>query len=602
VDKEGRPERVIVMTLKRSSDVGAELARPVSRTTSIAFLGSANWDLAGQAFARRFREATGTDAAVVPIPFGQYRVQLADAASALRSQPLDYYVFAERLDDLLDSSFGPFDLSQRDAVESRFNDYLATIRAARPVLTGTFLVLDLASARPASTTLDDATAVPGTPSGYVNDLNARLRDACASLPDCRVVSLSTLVANIGARHAAPGKYWHLGRIPWSAPLADALATRLVQTILSLRGQAARALVIDLDNTLWGGVIGDDGLEGIQLGGDYPGSAYTEIQRTVKSFRDRGIVLALCSKNTEAIAREAIEKHPGMVLRPSDFTIMRINWRDKVENLREIGDELGLGLASLCVIDDSPYEREAIRQLLPGVIVLELPEDRTEWSAALLDHPYLGSLPLTQEDRERASRYEARARVRAESAAFDNKEAYWRSLEMRLYFHRLDDRNKQRVLQLLSKTNQFNTTTRRYTEADVKRLATEGAVIVPVGLSDKYSEHEIIGVVIISTNAVGLGFSVGQHSTAVIDTFLLSCRVLGRSVDTGVLAWICGYAQSIGCRRLEGQFLPTARNAPASRVYADHRFTQVDDHTFQLDLERDAISMPAWFAVSEEVYS
>jgi len=597
MDKDGRPERVIVMTLKRNVLPGFSRASGQAEAwqhTSITFLGSANWDLAGQAFARAFRSATETVAEVLPIPFGQYRGQLADSASALRSRLLDYCVFAERLDDLLDSPYGPFDLSQRDAVESRFNDYLATIRAARDVLTGTFLVLDLASARPVSAPLDDATAVAGTPSGYVNDLNARLRDACAALPDCCVVSLSTLVAHVGARQAAPGKYWHLGRIAWSAALSDALANRLVQTILALRGHAARALVIDLDNTIWGGVIGDDGLEGIQLGGDYPGSAYTEIQRTLKSFRDRGIVLAVCSKNTDAIAREALEKHPGMVLRPSDFTVMRINWRDKVENLREIAGELGLGAASLCVIDDSPYERDAIRQLLPGVIVPELPEDRTAWSSVLLDHPYLGSLPLTQEDRERASRYDARARVRAEAAAFDNKEAYWRSLEMRLYFHRLDEGNKQRVLQLLSKTNQFNTTTRRYSEADLKRLAGEGAAIVPVGLSDKYSQHEIVGVVIMRPAA--------EAGTAAIDTFLLSCRVLGRSVETGVVAWMCGYARSIGCRRVEGQFVPTARNAPASRVYPDHGFAEVGDGRFGLDLERGTIAMPAWFAVSEEVYS
>ncbi len=582
-EKDGQPQKVIVMALKK----------PVAARLQVAFLGSANWELIAQDFVREYRTITGEATEVLPLPFGQYRTLLADAGSALRIADPDYCFFCERFEDLLEGAYAIFDDVSRAALESKFHDYLELIRAAREHMAGRFLVMDLAPVRPVAATLDSACYEENSEMGFVNSLNKRLSEYCATLADCHVVRLSVLVQAWGARQANPGKYWHLGRIAFPAPFGQALNRRLIQTMLALNGKTARVLVLDLDNTLWGGVIGDDGMGGIRLGGDYPGSVFAEIQETLKTFRNRGVALTICSKNTEGVALEAIDTHPEMRLRSDDFAVIRINWNDKAANIREIAEEIGVGLSSLCVIDDSPYEREAIRRMLPGTIVPELPGDVTLWPAFLLDHPYLGSLRLTQEDRERADRYRLKAHIQKEAAGFSDKQDYWRSLEMHLYFHDFSNANQQRVLQLLNKTNQFNMTTRRYGETDLSRIRQEGGIIIPVGLSDKYSEREIVGVLVLLSSGA-------QAATLVIDSFLLSCRVLGRSVETGILGWICRYARDKGYRSLEGRFFATERNQPAGTVYREHGFADAGAGRWLLDMERAAVALPEWFAITDEL--
>ncbi len=595
-EKDGQPQKVIVMALEREVSEQSRLerrAKPQDKPLRVAFLGSANWDLIAQDFAREYRGITGEAAEVVPVPFGQYRTLLADAGSTLRIANPDYYFFCERFEDLLDGPFSIFEAVSRTTVEGKFGDYLEFINATRERMTGHFLVMDFAPVRPVAATLDNAGYEENSEAGFLNGLNARLAKFCASLPDCHVVRLSSLVEAFGARQANPGKYWHLGRIAFQLPFGQALNRRLIQIILALSGKTARVLVLDLDNTLWGGVIGDDGMSGIRLGGDYPGSVFVEIQETLKTFRNRGVALAICSKNTEAVAMEAISAHPGMRLRPDDFVLAKINWKDKAANIREIAEETNVGLSSICVIDDSPYEREAIRHILPGVIVPDLPIDLTLWSAFLLDHPYLGSLRLTQEDRERADRYLIKARIQKEADGFCDKEDYWRSLGMHLYFQDFGVANQQRVFQLLSKTNQFNMTTRRYSESDLSLIMQAGGVIVPIGLSDKYSERETIGVLVLQPSGE-------QATTLTIDSFLLSCRVLGRSVETGVLGWISRYAKRNGYRFLEGWFNATERNQPASGVYREHGFADAGAGRWLLDLEQATVALPEWFAITEEL--
>lgn len=593
-DKDGQAQPVVEMELDRATGRQPDperVLREKGRAMPVAFLGSANWDLVAQDFEREYEAVTGEQAAAVPVPFGQYRTLLADADSTLRVANPDYCFFCERFEDLLEGPFSIFDASGRETVERKFADYLELIGAARKRMTSCFLVMDLAPVRPVAATLDSAPYEDDSEAGFVTSLNRRLAEFCGSLPDCHVVRLSSLVDTLGARQANPGKYWHLGRIPFQAAFVQVLNRRLIQTILALSGKTARVLVLDLDNTLWGGVIGDDGMSGIRLGGDYPGSVFVEVQETIKAFRNRGVALAICSKNTEAVALEAIGTHPGMRLRPDDFVVTKINWKDKADNIREIALEIGVGLSSICVVDDSPYERDAIRRMVPGVIVPEMPLDLTQWPAFLLDHPWLAGLRLTAEDRERVGRYKVRARIQKEEAGFGNKEDYWRSLGMHLCFHRFGEANQQRVLQLLSKTNQFNMTTRRYGEADLSRIRQEGGVIVPVGMSDKYSSPEIIGVLVLLHS--------GEQALTV-DSFLLSCRVLGRSVESGIVGWICNYAKDRRYRLLEGLFSATERNQPASGVYRDHGFADTGTGKWLLNIERASVALPEWFAVTDEL--
>lgn len=593
--KNGKPEKVIVLALKKEAVVLTEqskAAQQLVKAMQVVFLGSANWDILAEDFGRRYQAITGQAVDIVPMPYGQYRTMLADADSHLYKAAPEYYFFCERIEDLLDRPFSIFDFACRKSVERKFGDYIELIRRARERISGKFLVLDFAAVRPISASLDSAGYEVDSEAGFLNQLNARLSAFCKSIPDCYVVRLSSVVEQFGAQNANPGKYWHLGRIAYQVHFGQELNKRLIQTIVTLSGKTARVLVLDLDNTLWGGVIGDDGLSGIKLGGDYPGSVFVEIQETLKTFRDRGIALTICSKNTEAVALEALNTHPGMRLSLDDFVLTKINWKDKAGNIKEIAEEIGVGLSSICFIDDSPYERESVRRMLPNVIVPDLPEDLTQWSEFLLNYPFLANLSLTQEDQERADRYRVRARIQKEAEGFGDKEQYWRSLEMHLFFHKYYEGNQQRVIQLLSKTNQFNMTTQRYSEMDLIRVQQNGGLIVPIGLSDKYSERETIGVLILRPS--------GEKEHALtIDTFLLSCRVLGRSVESAILGWVYQYAKSCGYRYLEGIFHKTEKNEPASDVYHNHGFTKVGIDRWLLDTELAVVVLPDWFGITED---
>ncbi|RKX27383.1 MAG: UDP-4-amino-4,6-dideoxy-N-acetyl-beta-L-altrosamine N-acetyltransferase [Candidatus Zixiibacteriota bacterium] len=594
-EKDGQDEIVVVMALKKEStgqecDVSVK-AVSIPPVLQLAFLGSANWELVGREFVRLYSEAIGENAEIFPIPFGQYRHQIWDEKSELLTNKLDYYVFCERLEDLYETPFTIFDFSKREALEQHFNEYCHLIKNARDRLTGTFFVLDFVPVKPFLSSLEEASYESESVLGFVESLNTRLEQVCNNIPDCFLVRLSALVGRFGANFANPGKYWYLARSPFSATFATELNREILKFILVLRGQTARVVVVDLDNTLWGGGIGDDGLDGVNVGGDFPGNVFVEIQQTLKSLRGRGMALAICSKNTETVAQEVFQKHPSMVLKLGDFTSTRINWRDKTENLREIAAEIGVGLSSLCFLDDSPYERDAVRQMLPEVIVPELPQDITLWSSFILSCPHLAAFRPTQEDLKRVKNYEIRAKIKNDATTFKEKEDYWRSLGMKLFFYQYGKTNKQRVLQLLSKTNQFNMTTRRHAEKDLELLVSEGADIIPIGLADKYSDEEIIGLIIL--------IPTSEVQTMVIETFLLSCRVLGRSVETGILGWICTHLSKRGITRLEGLFFETERNLPAASVYKYHGFEAVDPSRFRLSLKTSPVVQPEWFQFSEE---
>lgn len=561
----------------------------------VVFLGSANWQLAAEYLAERVSAAWGTGWGVLDVPFGQYHLQLSDPLSALRQSQPAVVVFAERIEDFLPAPYAQFSLADESRLRQRVKEYLASIRQARELLQGTFFVLDLALARPLVQGLAEQ-AYRQAPSleRLLLECNQQLAECCAALPDCHVLPLSNCLRQMGTEQAWSFKYWALGRFPYAPVFTDKLVECLLAAAQTLRGQSARVLVLDLDNTLWGGVIGDDGLGGIALGNDYPGAIYVAMQHVAKAWQERGVVLALCSKNTEAVALEAIERHPAMVLRKDDFLIRKINWQSKVDNLREISAEIGVGLASLCFIDDSPYERAAVRSALPQVLVPELPEDVAEWPDFVAQLPCLSYFALTQEDRERAARYQARQQVLAAQQEFSSREDYWRSLQMQLFFEPLADTNRQRVLQLIVKTNQFNTTTRRHREAEIAALCAAGAQVWALGLADRYAAREVIGVLIVCPR--------DQHSLE-IESFILSCRVLGRSVEHGVLAWALAWARQQGYQRLYGVFTPTERNHPAASVYTEHGFTRVEaplgeeeGQLFVCELASAALAMPTWFEV------
>lgn len=410
--------------------------------------------------------------------------------------------------------------------------------------------------------------IPGSPAQIIADLNVELRKAA----QCRGVSLlavDTLAQMHGTRSLFNATLWHKSKQeihPAASLLWADMAARL---LAAMRGLSHKCLVLDLDNTLWGGVIGDDGLEGIVLGqGNALGEAFREFQDYVLSLGNRGIILAVCSKNDEAVARNVFEQHPEMLLRTKDIACFVANWKDKAENLRCIAQTLNIGLDSLVFVDDNPFERNLIRQELPMVAVPELPDDPAQYPETLGAAGYFEALEITQEDKARGQQYKANEEREASRKSATDMQSYLRSLEMRLIWAPFDEVGLARIVQLINKTNQFNLTTRRFTTEQVMEIMRDPSRITfQFRLIDRFGDNGVIAVVIL-----------GQDDSASmeIETFLMSCRVLGRQVEESILNILVQEAKARGACRLRGVYRPTEKNGMVKNLYANLGFTAAAD--------------------------
>ena len=326
----------------------------------------------------------------------------------------------------------------------------------------------------------------------------------------------------------------------------------------------KCLVLDLDNTLWGGIVGEDGLEGIRLGLHYTGKPYYEFQKYILSLYHKGVILAINSKNNEADALEVLRKHKYMVLREEMFAAMRINWQDKATNLRELAAELNIGLDSMVFLDDDAANCELVRQELPEVLTLQMP-DKPEKNVSFFKtlHVFDG-LQFTREDRNKNAMYAAQKQRRELEQGALNLEDYIKRLEIKTVYYPMADINIQRMAQLTQKTNQFNLTTKRYVEADLRSLREKGYELECVEVSDKYGDNGISGVLIY--------YYDGETETVKVDTMLLSCRVMGRNVENTFLERLESYARKKGARWLEGEYRATAKNKPVADLYERFGFT------------------------------
>jgi FkbH-like protein len=420
----------------------------------------------------------------------------------------------------------------------------------------------------------------------IDRLNAALRATAAAHRGVYVLDYDALVARHGRLSwVDPGKDLAL-RVPLTPAAFAALADEYMRFLHALSGRVCKVLAVDLDNTLWGGVVGEDGASGITLGVEYPGSAYLALQRDLRALARRGVLLALCSKNNWRDAQEVLDEHPEMLLRSGAFNAIRVNWDDKAANLRAIAGELNVGLDAVALLDDNPVERDWVRAQAPDVYVIDLPDDPVGFVDALRRAPVFERLTLSAEDRARAGQYrEQRERARAEAAA-GSIEDFLRSLDMQAEIDDVTPLTLARVAQLTQKTNQFNVTTRRYTEEQIDRFAAApGNFVRTVRVRDKYGDNGLVGVVMASAG----------NGRCEIDTLLLSCRVIGRQVETLLLADVAQLARRRGASLLLGRFIPTPKNAPAATLFADHGFTRrAGDETgssWELDLTQASIAAP-----------
>lgn len=566
-------------------DMAAEAALlPAFR---VAMLGSSNLDIAGHQLGDALAEwMPGRQCKIFVPPFGQLGQQVMMPGSELAEFKADLAIFADRIEDLLGQP--ALDLIDPETAVSAVQSYAD-------------LIVHFAQANSASIVVHRF-AVTGRHNverlsemaTLVARCNGVLQEVLAQVDGVIWVDLASEVsAGIPLWDA---RLWHLGRIPFSKAFTVQLTTRWGGIILALLGKTARLLVLDLDHTMWGGVLGEDGPEGIQIGGDFPGNAFSRFQHTIKALSERGIALAVCSKNDEDLALEVLKNHNAMVIRPDDLVNHRINWQPKWQNIRDIAADLDLGLGSVMFIDDNPVEREAVKRNLPMVKVLELPQDPTAYTETLLASPFLETLQTGKEDRKRVSSYKARQKINQQRSASANIEDFLRSLQMKIYVQPLDGDNIARAAQLCQKTNQFNTTTRRYSAAELEAMVAEGCDVAVIGLADKFSEQENIGLIILRPDP--------HERRGHVDLFLLSCRVLGRTVERAILDWAVTRSHGRGWDALQGDIIETPRNTPVRKVFADHDFEAhpgADLDTGVGSWQRAASSMPVaeWFDVQDE---
>jgi FkbH-like protein len=399
----------------------------------------------------------------------------------------------------------------------------------------------------------------------IHRINRNLRSLASGYRGVYVLDYDSLVARHGRERWRDGRKWLTARLPIAAANLAAMAREWMRYLAPLAGRVAKAVAVDLDNTLWGGVIGEDGMSGIQVGPDYPGAAYQALQRALLDLARRGILLAVCSRNDPQDAMEALASHPGMLLRPEHFASVRINWNEKSGNLREIATQLHIGLDSIAFLDDNPVERQQVRDEAPEVMVVELPDDPMAYASAVRDFPAFERLALAEEDRQRNGYYAAECERAALKLRAATHEDFFRSLEQEAEVVPVDEFTLARVAQLTQKTNQFNLTTRRYTEQQIEDLARRpGWQVLSLRLRDRYADNGLVGVAITHDEA----------GVCRIETFLLSCRVIGRTVETALLAYLAEAARERGARSLQGRFVPSKKNAPAKDFYRAHGFSLI----------------------------
>jgi FkbH-like protein len=409
--------------------------------------------------------------------------------------------------------------------------------------------------------------VPDSVGSLFTDLNARLVEAARETRHVLLCDLDHIAAEVGRRNWTDETLWHLSKGLCRLDYLPLVAQSLVDISLSAQGVFTKCVVLDLDNTLWGGVIGDDGLSGIALGDLDEGEAFVAFQRFLKECKRRGIILAVVSKNEEAAALAPFREHPDMVLAEDDIAVFIANWDNKAENIRRVQSILNIGFDSMVFLDDNPFERNLVRDLLPDITIPELPDDPALYLRSIGDCGLFETASYSPNDAERANQYRAESARETIRARFTNIDDYLKSLDMTIRVERFKAFNLPRIAQLIQRSNQFNLTTRRHGEAACAAMMDDPGIIpLTVTLTDKFGDYGLISVVILKRHAASLE----------IETYLMSCRVLMRGVEQFVMNTIFEYAAREGIENVTGRYVATPKNAMVRNFYADFGFQMQDD--------------------------
>ena len=415
----------------------------------------------------------------------------------------------------------------------------------------------------------------------VRKLNFELMRLSQQFPNLFICDIAGLQNKLGRDQMFAANVYTSTEMVLSIDALPYVASRVMDIVCAIKGQFKKCLILDLDNTVWGGVIGDDGLEGIQLGhGLGIGKAFTEFQMWVKKLKQRGIIICVASKNNEETAKEPFEKHPDMVLKLDDIAVFQANWETKVDNIRTIQQILNIGFDSMVFLDDNPFERNMVRENIPAITVPELPEDPAEYLEYLYSLNLFETASYSNLDKDRTKQYQVEAQRVSLSKTFTNEADFLKSLNMVSVVSGFTKFNTPRVAQLSQRSNQFNLRTIRYTDADIEALANDPSVIdLSFTLEDKFGDNGLIAVVIMKPL---------DKDTLFVDTWFMSCRVLKRGMENFTLNTMVEKAKAAGYKRIVGEYLPTPKNKMVEEHYSNLGFTKIEGtETAQFELSVDA---------------
>lgn len=495
-------------------------------------------------------------------PFGQLRQLCHDPSGVLGSGDFNTIALLWRIEDMfpeqlahcLDSPAAVPDLLRE---VKAFADAVAHLRKS---FSGTLIVSTPPyPSLPGFELSDIGQAQAGIPA--FNAVSQFWAQEMSKLGRVRLLDLQGLMLNAGARHAHDARKWQLYRQPYSETFWQDIGAMLGRMIAAEKTSPKKCVVLDLDNTLWGGIIGEDGLGGIALGDEFPGKAYRDFQKYLLHLKSKGVMLAVASKNNPDDAYEVFDRHDAMVLGRKDIAVFEIHWESKVESIKRVAARLNIGLDALVFVDDNPKEIGEVRERLPDVSCVMVPEELAYLPGVLAGTDFFDFAEVTDEDRRRTEMMQADS-LRQQVQETMSEEDFRKSLNLKISVFAAQKQHMARVTQLINKTNQFNLTTRRRTQDEVEALAiSKDALVLGMDISDKYGDYGLVGAAVLTKDG----------RSCIIDTLLMSCRVLGRGAEETFIAKLAEAAKSLGCEELRGRYVPTPKNAMVKDLYARFGF-------------------------------
>lgn len=511
---------------------------------------------------------------VIDIDYNQIDMQTMDADSELYESKSDYVLIYMSVEKLYEK-FCHTDISLRDKFAEMQVEYIKEVHnrinsnVNTKILQFNFIEIN------DGVFGSYGNKVPVSFIYQIKKLNYLLNEYAATAKNVFIIDLSSLAVKYGYDFILNEKYFYSAKMALSIEILPHAAKAVIDVIKAVSGSIKKCVILDLDNTLWGGVIGDDGLGGIQIGELGAGHAFSDFQAYFLELKKRGIVLAVCSKNNEDTAKEPFNSHPEMVLKLSDIAVFVANWEDKASNIKYIKETLNLGYDSFVFIDDNPFERNLVKSVLPDVTVPDMPEDPALYLSYIRSLNLFETASYSSEDISRTEQYQAEIGRKSLEASYSNIDDYLQSLEMQAEAKAFDEFHFSRIAQLTQRSNQFNLRTIRYTEADIEKISKDDNYLtIYFTLKDKFGDHGLISVVIMQKV---------DNETLFIDTWLMSCRVLKRGMEEFIINKILDTAKKNGYKTVQGEYIKTPKNAMVEKIYSKLGFHDNGDNSYTADV-------------------